>query len=356
MPGLLHRYSPFLSRLASDGVDLRAMFGTLWWLFPLGGAGLGMAAASNTGGHAVVPALGILITTMVIACFDALAGFVASLVFGLLAVKDVVTDKHGALTVLAIGFLWTALPLIATAVRPFRRPGVLSVKYSWDRLADLVITALLCGWVAQKIAQTMDLFAGDRTGVPAHANQIGLIAVGAIAARVLVSNLVDVWWPERLRQTEIQEDLPDPTTSAILIGIVVRTAVFGFLGWAFIGSCWQWWAGVILFAVPDLLLVVRDWFGVRRRVRFPLPAGVTQLFVVVVGCILLIALLVSGAGSEQTALRYGFLAAGVVPALLGGANVFREPKDRNGSTWDLQLAGAGIVVTLLVLGLHGWNF
>ncbi|MFL6062868.1 MAG: hypothetical protein ACJ72E_16690 [Marmoricola sp.] len=357
LPGLLHRYSPFLSRLASDGVDLRAMFGTLWWLFPLGAAGLGMAAASNTGGHAVVPALGILVTTMVIACFDALAGFIASLVFGLLVVKDVVSDKHGALTVLAVGFLWTALPLIATAIRPFRRPGVLTVKYSWDRFADLVITALLCGWVAQKIAQTMDLFAGAHTGVPAHADRIGLIAVAAIAARVLVSNLVDVWWPERLRQTEIQEDLPEPSTFAILAGIAVRTAVFGFLGWAFIGGCWQWWGGVLLFALPDLLLVVRDWFGVENRLRVPLPSGVTQLFVVVVGCILLIALLVSGASSQQTALRYGFLAAGVIPAVLGGANVFRaEKKEREGSTWDLQLAGAGIVVTLLVLGLHGWNF
>lgn len=357
MPGLLHRYSPFLSRLASDGVDLRAMFGSLWWLFPIGGGALGMAAASNTGGHATVPALGILVTTMVIACFDALAGFVASLAFGLLTVGDVVKDKNSALTVLAIAFLWTALPLIATAIRPFRRPGALSWKYSWDRVADLVITALLCGWVAQKIAQTMDLFADAHTGVPAHANQIGLVAVVAIAVRVLLANAVDVWWPERLRQTEIQEDLPEPTTSAILAGMVVRVGVFGFVGEAFIGTCWQWWAGVVLFALPDLLLVVRDWFGIRWRARLPLPSGVTEVFIIVVGCIALIALLVDGAGSQQTALRWGFLAAGVIPALLGSANVFRDPtRVRTGSTWDLQLAGAGIVLTLTILALHGWNF
>jgi hypothetical protein len=355
LPGLLHRHSPFLSRLASDGVDLRAIFGTLWWLFPLGGAALGIAAASDTGGHAVPPSLGILVATMVVASFDAFAGFVASVLFALLVVGDL-GEKHGALTVLAVGFLWTALPLVATAVRPFRRPGVLSVKYGWDRAADLVIAALLCGWIAQKLAQTMDLFAGTETGIPADADRIGLIAVIAIAVRVLLANAVDVWWPERLRQTEIQEDLPAPTTFAILSGIVVRTAVFGFLGHAFIGSCWQWWAGVILFAVPDLLLVARDWLDLSWKVKLPLPRGLTEIFVIVVGATLLVTVFIDGADDRQTALRFGFLAAALLPAVLGGANVFRTAKEREGSTWDLQLAGAGILLTTVILGLHGWNF
>ena len=107
---------------------------------------------------------------------------------------------------------------------------------------------------AQKLAQTMDLFAGRETGIPEHANAIGLTAAAAIAIRVLLAHAVDVWWPERLRQTEVQEDLPEPGLWAVLGGIAVRTFVFAFLGHAFIGDCWQGYLGVLLFRVPDRLL------------------------------------------------------------------------------------------------------
>jgi hypothetical protein len=359
MPGLLNRYSPFLARLSLDGIDLRAAFGALWWLFPITGGALGLVAVNQVSGPALAPKVGVLVGVMVIAAFDALAGFVASLVFGVLLLGDVLTDKHTALTVLAVGFLWTSLPLVATSIRPFRRPGVLSWRYGWDRVADLVITSLLCGWIAQKIAQSMDLFAGRDTGIPEHADAIGLIAMAAIACRVLLAHAVDVWWPERLRQTEVQEELPEPALWAVLGGMVVRTAVFAFLGHAFIGGCWQWWLGVLLFALPDLLLLARDYFGLPWEVKLPLPIGVTHIFLVVVACTVLVALSVSGADSQSAALRWAFLAAALVPAALAAAKVFEddtESEHRDGSSWDMQLAGAGIVLTTVILAVHGWNF
>jgi hypothetical protein len=359
MPGLLHRYSPFLARLSMDGVDLRAAFGAAWWLFPFGGGALALVATNQVSGPALAPQVGVLVAVMVIAAFDALAGFVASFVFGLLLLGDVLTDKHTALTVLAVGFLWTSLPLVATSIRPFRRPGVLSWRYGWDRVADLVITSLLCGWIAQKIAQSMDLFAGQDTGIPQHANTIGLVAVAAIALRVLLAHAVDVWWPERLRQTEVQEDLPETALWAVLGGMLVRTFVFAFLGHAFVGGCWQWYLGVLLFALPDVLLLARDYFGLAWQVKVPLPVGVTHIFLVVVAGTLLVAFSVASTDSESAALRWAFLAAALVPAGLAAARVFREDDDgenQDGSSWDMQLAGAGILLTTAILALHGWDF
>ncbi|MFL6022317.1 MAG: hypothetical protein ACJ72O_03185 [Marmoricola sp.] len=359
MPGLLNRYSPFLTRLSVDGVDLRAAFGALWWFFPISGAALGVVAANQVGGSAAAPSIGVLVAVMVIAAFDALAGFVASLAFGVLLLGDVLTDKHTALVVLATGFLWTSLPLVATSIRPFRRPGVLSWRYGWDRVADLVIAALLCGWIAAKIAQTMDLFAGRATDIPAHAGAVGVLAGLAIGARVLLAHAVDVWWPERLRQTEVQDDLPETAVWAVLGGMVVRTLVFAFFGHAFIGGCWQWYLGVLLFALPDLLLIARDFFGLTWEVRLPLPVGVTHIFLVVVLCTLLVAFSVSGADSQSAALRWAFLAAALVPAALAGAKVFREDDEddgHGGSSWDMQLAGAGILLTTVILAVHGWDF
>ncbi|MFL6156396.1 MAG: hypothetical protein ACJ72D_09905 [Marmoricola sp.] len=359
MPGLLHRYSPFLARLSMDGIDLRAAFGALWWLFPFGGAALGLVAINEVSGPALTPSVGVLVAVMVLASFDALAGFVASAVFGVLLLGDVLTDKHTALSVLAVGFLWTSLPLVASSIRPFRRPGVLSWRYGWDRIADLLITSLLCGWIAQKIAQSMDVFAGRDTGIPEHANAIGLVAVAAIAFRVLLAQAVDVWWPERLRQTEVQEDLPEPALWAVLGGMAVRVVVFGFLGHAFIGGCWQWYLGVLLFALPDLLLLARDYLGLAWELKVPLPVGVTHIFLVVVACTLLVAFSVSSVDSQSAALRWGFLAAALVPAALAGAKVFHQDEDgehQDGSSWDMQLAGAGILLTTTILALHGWNF
>jgi len=356
MPGLLSRYSPFLARLSTDGVDLRAIFGTLWWLFPISAGGLALAAGGQTGADGV-PIAALVIAIMAISCFDAVAGFVATLLFGLATLDDVLTDKHSALVLLALGFLWTSLPLVATAIRPFRRPGVATWKYGWDRIADLVITATLCALIARLIASSMDAFAGTATGLATEENLVGLIAFVCIAARVMLANAVDVWWPERLRNTEIQEDLPAPTPWAILGGIAVRAAVFAFISHAFVGTCWQWWLAVLLFVLPDLLVMARDWFDLQWQVRLPLPVGVTEIFILVVTCTVLIALVVSGADSQLEALRYGLVAAALAPALLASAQAFEDDsKRRTGSTWDRQVAGAGILLTTVVLAINGWGF
>lgn len=356
LPVMLSRHSPFLARLTADGVDLRAIFGTLWWLFPLsaGGLALGAAGSLEAGG---VPTASLVIAIMAISCFDAIAGFVATLLFGLVTIGDIVTDKNAALVWLALGFLWTSLPLVATAIRPFRRPGLVSLKYGWDRAADLVITAALCGVIARLLASTMDVFAGTETDLPADANLVGAIAFGCIAARVLLANAVDVWWPERLRNTEVQEDLPAPSPWAILGGIVVRAAVFGFIGYAFVGNCWQWWVAMLLFVLPDLLVMARDWFDLQWQVRLPLPVGVTEIFILVTACTLLVAVAIASSDSQLEALRYGLVAAALAPAVLGGVQAFEDDSNRRtGSTWDRQLAGAGILLTTVILALNGWGY
>ena len=48
-------WSPFLGRVLADGVELRAMLGTLWWLSPIVGAVLGGVAAQQAGWQATVP-------------------------------------------------------------------------------------------------------------------------------------------------------------------------------------------------------------------------------------------------------------------------------------------------------------
>lgn len=358
VPGLLARHSPFLARLTTDGIDLRAILGSLWWLFPIGAGALGLTAAAQAGSDGVPP-LSLLVIVMALACFDAFAGFVASLLFGIAMLGDVVTDKNSALVVLAVGFLWTSLPLVATAIRPFRRPGRVSLQYGWDRAADLLITAAIAGVIARLIAGTLDLFADAKTGIPADATAVGLVAAGCIGARVLLAQAVDVWWPERLRNTEIQEDLPEPSQLAVISGAVVRVLVFGFLGYAFVGVCWQWWVAVFLFALPELLRIAKDLFFLDWRLTIPLPVGVTEIFLLVASCTLLVAVAVAGATNQDDALRFGLLAAALTPAALTSARIFHYRPDylqQTGSTWELQVTGALILVATVVLAVVGFGY
>ncbi|MCW2855705.1 MAG: hypothetical protein JWR52_1320 [Marmoricola sp.] len=354
-PPYIARWSPFFGRLAIDGTVIRAIFGSLWWLMPIGGVALGITAAHQTHGHALPPTSGLLALIVFVAAFDAVAGFMASLFFGLLVAGHL--TSHGAAVILLVGFLWTGLPLIATLIRPLRRSGDLDLRYGWDRLGDVLITAVICGWVARAIAAAMDGFAGQATGIPAHAGTIGVIAGFAIGLRVLLEHLADLWYPERLRHTSVPEEMPEPALSAEIAGIAVRVAVFAFLGHVLIGGCWQWYAGVLLFALPDLMGQVRYRTGFTLPAKVPFPTGITQILALVIGGTVLVAIAISGSSSHLTVLRIAFVAAGLAPAVLGSLQTFRdEEHPRPATSWELQFAGAGVLVISLILAIHGYGY
>ncbi|MCX6395043.1 MAG: hypothetical protein NTV23_00985 [Propionibacteriales bacterium] len=353
-PVVIAPFSPFLTRLSTDGVGFRAMFGSLWWLLQAGGITLGVMAAADTGFAAAPPSFGLLAGIVVLSCFDALAGFLASITFAILVSGDL--GDGGLAVVVVLGLLWTALPLVADLIRPLRRIGQ-GWTYRWDRLADAVIAALVCGWLAQRLADGIDAFAGTSTGLAADADSLAVIAGAAIVGRVLLGTVVDLGYPERLRATEVFEDLPEPRIGAVVAGFVIRMALFTILGHALIGSCWQLWVGLLLFALPDLLVAQRTRSALAPTLRTGLPAGITEILALVVWCSLLITLVIAQADGDLDKLKYAFVVAGLLPAAFGIAQVMADPDAvRPQTSWRLQLVGAGIVAATAALALHGWNY
>ena len=112
-----------------------------------------------------------------------------------------------------------------------RKPDWIRVKAptspDWDVTADGVIAALLCGWVAQKLVQAMDLFAGQKTGLPHNANLVAIVVMAAVALRVTMEHFSVSTYPRRLQQVE-GEDPPPPLLISSILGAFVRTAIFGF--------------------------------------------------------------------------------------------------------------------------------
>lgn len=363
VPDRLFRFSPLVGRIAEDGSEFRAMFGSLWLATPLAGVALGLASAAAAGGRALPPSVWLVAAGAVLATFDAFSGAVAVVLFagavligGLGGVEGGPDTVHSLLVILVIGFLWMAIPLIGSAIRPFRRLGDGSLRHRWDVIGDGLIAALLCGWVAQKLTQAMDLFAGQKTGLPEHANTIALVVMVAVALRVSMEHFAMSAYPQRLQQVE-GEDPPPPLLASVVLGAFVRTAVFGFIGYAFIGSCWQLWLGIGLFLIPQLIDHLRERFRNFGFVQRLLPRGIVEIFILVVACTLAARYAMDQGGDSLNGVRLAFLLIAVPPALLGALRVFAEDPDETAdTTWPRELLGAVIVAVTAVLAARGWDY
>lgn len=362
IPVFFARFSPLLGRLTDDGSEFRAMFGTLWTMVPLAGLALGGLTVAKSGADGLPPTLWILIAGLVLSTFDALAGALAVAVFAIATlVNGSVFDAekpdavHSILVILALGFLWMAIPLIGSAIRPFRRMGDPSVRHTWDRVGDFLIAALLCGWVTQKLVQAMDLFAGQPTGLPQHANLVALIAMAAVALRIGSEHFSLAAYPNRLKTVEAADEFPPPLLISSILGAVARTAVFGFIGWSFIGSCWQLWLGVTLFLIPQLIEHIQDSFPTVHAVNRYLPRGLVEIFVLLVACTVAARYAMGQADDPQHGIRLAFLLISIPPALLGSLQLFSDDPQHKPS-WVGEFVGAAILGVTAVLAFHGWDY
>lgn len=364
VPLLLARRSPFLARLAGDGSEFRAMFGSLWALTPIAGAVIGTLAVLHGDGAVAAPALWLLIAGAIIATFDALSGALAAAVFvlGSVLTGAVFADDgpgvvHSLLMIFAVSFLWTSLPLIGSAIRPFRRVGPRSLRYTWDRAADLTLASLLCAWIAQQMVGAMDLFLGSETGLPAHQDLVGLVVLGAVAARIAAEQLTTVYYPARLMAVEPAEPLPSPSLPSQVGGVVVRSASFAFIGYAFTGVCWQWWVGTALFFLPQVLGVMRERFATVDWVQRILPTGLVEIFILIVACTLTVRFALTFSQDELNTVRWVYLALAVPPAIIGSMAAFTDDgATARSTTWKMEVAGLGLFVVTTWLALHGWDY
>ena len=77
----LSRVSPMPRNAIADADYLRAALGNAWFLFPLIGFAMGIVAIVNSKGLPLPPATAIFLIIVVLGCFDASAGLVATTVF-----------------------------------------------------------------------------------------------------------------------------------------------------------------------------------------------------------------------------------------------------------------------------------
>jgi hypothetical protein len=356
VPLWLATRSPLLSRILADGAYVRAMFGSAWVLGIFAGVGLGIAAVHDTGGLPIPPSLLLTALLLALAVFDATWGLagVAGFAVGMAIWR---TGELGfapsVRSFLGLAALWFAIPLIAAASRPFRRSTDAGRKYAWDRLGDAVIATLIAGWATQKTVGGLPGLSGLDLPIAHRADTLAVVAMGAVISRVLIEEFAAWRYPLRLGAVATGK-MPFAGTRQRFFATGLRTALFVFLAYAFIGSCWQLWVGALLFVVPQVLSIYERSFPNSERLNSLLPEGILKVLVMLIIGVFFGRLVMAILDNPDTAMRNGFILFSLPGLALSLIGLFGHDGPDRKWTWPRQALGAVILAATAGLVLTGW--
>jgi hypothetical protein len=346
VPARLVLKSPMLARVMADPSYLRSLMGWLWLAMPLMGALVGVLAAIDTGYEVIMPSLAICVILVVLGAFDASAGLVAVCTFGVSVLVTGGIDSSDALRgLLGLAVFSFAVPLAASAMRPFRRVSDGSDDV-WNRISDATLIPLFGAWAAGAMFSALPGLTGFKPEYADEVNVVRLAAFIALAIRWLLENAARLYTPKRLNEIE-NDNLPAPSQAQQIASSIVRAAVFVFVAVAFIGNNWALWVGGVLYLVPKLVSLVDDSFPNLRSVHRYLPRG---LFRVVL--MLFVAKWWGGMVADRVAdpadmVMIGFVLLGLPGLVLSGIGWFA----RQSTPWRSTVASKLLGVALLIIGL-----
>jgi hypothetical protein len=349
-PRTISRPSPLLGTILADAAYLRAWLGSLWALVPILGVVTGLVAAVNTQFEVVMPALFILTLIVVVSVFDALFGFVAVVTFGIAVLLGggihSADSIRGLLGMYVFSF---AVPLIATASRPFRRLATKNLTGLWDRAADFVLITLFGAWAGGSMFSALPGLIGFR---PDYADQISHIQIAvalALAARFVLENGATVFVPSQLRAMTVTE-LCEPTPQQVVLSSFVRTAMFVFVAGVFIGNNWALWVGAILYLIPKLVPLVQDSLPNVPSLHIFMPRGLLKIVLLLVIAKWWGGVLTSNISNADQMVRIGFVFMGVPSLVATICGWFgRSSTHQWKENWLTRISGLVLLVVLFLM-------
>ncbi len=350
LPDRVRPVSPLLSRVLADGTALRASFGTSALAVPAVGAFLGAVAAFNTSGEAVAPTTALMIALIALGIFDAGAGVVAALVFSSGVVASGGADSADAVrTLMGVGSLWYAVPLIAGGTRKFRRQLEPTWEGRWSKTADIAVGALLGAWTVQTVIGALPGLSGLDLPIADRAGTAALFALATLVARYLYEMLVMGIYPERLEMVNPIEER-EPGIRQQVVSTLLKGAVFIFVIEPYIGLVWQLWVVVAMTTIPGLLGLVKDRYPNSGLVFRILPKGVPNIFIMLVVGKLLSSFLAERIDDPATLTLAAFMILSVPGFLASVGGLFGREGNDLPLSWTGRVAGVTVVaVTILTI-------
>jgi hypothetical protein len=311
LPMKLARVSPLVGRVLTDGTYLRSLLGVAWLLLPLLGVVVGVGSAVSTDFNAVMPSLAWLTAVVIIGSFDALAGFMAASVFGVLVVLG--GGIHSSDSVRGLLGIWVfsfAVPVLASASRPFRRKDAVGLAGAWDRAADFVMIALFGAWAAGSMFGSLPGLTGFRPSYADDVLRIQVIVLVVLVLRYALENATTVLTPGKLRELSAAS-LPDPSNTQIIISSLIRTTSFVFVAIVFIGNNWALWTGAALYLLPKLVAIIDDKFPNVEALHRYMPRGILKVTFMMFVARWWGQLLTSNIDDAEKMLTFGFVFLGM---------------------------------------------
>ena len=261
----INRVSPLLGRVFADGSYLRAMYGSLALSTWILGIALGALTVIETGGQALPPKTLTVILLLLVGILDAGAAVLAVLIVAVgTAIFGGFDSIPAVRTTLGLALLWFAPALIASATRPFRRkaPEVDELdeevaaeelqKFQWERAGDYILAPLLTAFAVRNMIHGLPALAGLALPLVNSADLIAIMAAIFVATRIGMEDSATKNYPVRLALVE-RNELRSTIKGQHLISMLIRTALFIFVAFPFMGTTWQLYVGAAMFILPALL-------------------------------------------------------------------------------------------------------
>jgi hypothetical protein len=273
----ISRTSPFSSKLIGDSAYLRAVLGSAFAFLPIATVLAALLGLKQVNGVFVPPGFAILLVISVIGVFDALAGLIGMVVFGIgLIAAAGISSPSDIRMLLGLSLLAFAPGMLASAFRNIRRPEAVNSHQVYERIIDLLVAPFLAAWATLGIIGALPALAGAEVSIQGDPNKLAWIIAIAMAARVLLEELAVKYFPRRSKELN-PTNLASNSMQQKVISLLLRMGLFFFVSMAFVGHCWQLYFGTIVFIIPSFVNLYRDKFPNYPKLYHVLPSGLPGL-------------------------------------------------------------------------------
>jgi hypothetical protein len=345
------RWSRLLARVVRDGVYSRSLLGVFGFLPIVVGAALGLVAAGESGNIALIPVFGLLLAVLLLGVMDAFAGLAALVVYTVAHLAGGNIDSADAVRgLLGLAVLWFGVPIVAAAVRPFRRESY-GKEPTWTRLSDMVVLPFVGAWGAGSMFGALPGLFGMTYESADRTLTVQLTVFGALVARYVFEQFAARLTAERLANLDI-DTLGALSTQREIVASLVQTAIFVFVAIVFIGNNWALWLGAVLFVAPKLVATVASKFPKSPTLDRWLPTGITRAVIMLVVATAWARLLDTSIDDAATMLKVGFVLLGAPGLALTVLGWFAGGAARPRSTTLTKVGGVALVAfgVLVVFG------
>jgi titin len=350
-----HR-SPMIGRVLQDGTYLRSLLGAVWLLLPIAGVALGLAAAFNTDFEVVMPSLALLSALIVIGTLDAFAGFLGAITYATaVLIGGGINSADSIRGLLGIWVMSFAVPMLASASRPFRRKSAVGLAGAWDRSTDFILILLFGALAAGSMFSSLPGLTGFRPEFAGSVAHIQIVAMCVLAARFILENATVKLTPARYRElTDLA--LREASNVQQIVSSLIRTAVYLFVAEVFIGNNWALWVGGVLYLAPKLVGLVVDKFPNVEPLHRWMPRGILKVTVMMLVARMWGLVLTDAVSDPAQMIMFSFVfmgTPGLVTTVLGWFG--RSSSRPWPQTWFTRIAGL-IILIIGILMVRGVLF